>query len=120
MKILLISVENTLVCFGVRMISAVLKREGYDVQILFIPKEFGQLETEQELNDISAWVADKKPDLIGFSLMSSHWRRALSIHGAIRKTCKTPIIWGGIHPTLAPEECLDYADMVCIDRKSVV
>lgn len=114
MKILLISVENTLVCFGVRMISAVLKREGYDVQILFIPKEFDQLESERELMDISEWVVEKKPDLIGFSLMSSHWRRAVSIHEAIRKICKAPVIWGGIHPTLAPEECLDYADMVCI------
>jgi radical SAM superfamily enzyme YgiQ (UPF0313 family) len=23
-------------------------------------------------------------------------------------------LWGGIHPTIKPEECLDYADMVCI------
>jgi len=25
-----------------------------------------------------------------------------------------PVIWGGIHPTVRPEECLKYADMVCI------
>lgn len=114
MKILLISVENTLVCFGARMISAVLKQEGYDVQILFIPREFDDLESEQELRVISEWVAGQAPDLIGISLMSSHWRRVLRIHEAIRRNMEVPIIWGGIHPTLAPEECLEYADMVCV------
>jgi radical SAM superfamily enzyme YgiQ (UPF0313 family) len=24
------------------------------------------------------------------------------------------IVWGGIHPTIRPEESLDHADMVCI------
>ena len=27
---------------------------------------------------------------------------------------EVPVIWGGIHPTIRPEECLNYADMVCI------
>lgn len=27
---------------------------------------------------------------------------------------KTPIIWGGIHPTIRPDECFEYADMVCV------
>ncbi len=114
MKILLISFENTLVCFGVRMISAVLKRAGYETHILFLPREFNDLETDSDVMDIAQWVEDLKPDLIGISLMSSHLKRVLPVHQAIRKNRDIPIIWGGIHPTIRPEECLQYTDFVCV------
>lgn len=29
------------------------------------------------------------------------------------KKMKIPIIWGGVHPIIAPEECLKHVDMVC-------
>ena len=32
----------------------------------------------------------------------------------IKKNTKIPIIMGGIHPTVKPEECLEYADYVCV------
>ncbi len=114
MKIVLISVENTLVCFGIRMISAVLKQDGHNVQTLFVPREFNDLESEKDLAAIAEWVAGQRPDLIGISLMSSHWRRVAAIHKAVKKAAPVPIIWGGIHPTLAPEECMEHADMVCV------
>ena len=114
MKVLLISVENTLVCFGIRMISAMLKRAGYDTHVLFLPREFNDLETPPELTAIADWVAALAPDLIGISLMSSHWRRVVALHEAIRARNDVPVIWGGIHPTISPDECLAYADMVCI------
>jgi radical SAM superfamily enzyme YgiQ (UPF0313 family) len=114
MKTLLISTENTLVCFGVRMISAVLKQAGHPVEILFLPREFNQLESQDEVDRIAYWIARNDPDLVAFSLMSSHMVRTIKLHEAVRKHVKKPIIWGGIHPTLQPEECLEYADMVCL------
>lgn len=114
MKIVLISVENTLVCFGIRMISAVLKQSGHDVRILFVPREFNHIESSEEIEKICGWIKAQEPDLLGVSLMSSHWRRVTAMHPAIRSACDCPIIWGGIHPTLSPEECLKYADLVCV------
>jgi len=114
MKVLLISAENTLVCFGIRMISAVLKEAGHDVSILFLPREYNDLENKKDLLEIAEWVKNENPDLIAFSLMSSHWRRVLEIHKSIRKLLPVPIIWGGIHPTISPEECIAYADMICV------
>ncbi|MBN1356881.1 cobalamin-dependent protein [bacterium] len=114
MKTLLISTENTLVCFGVRMVSAILKHAGHRVDILFLPGEFNQVETREETRKIARWIGGFEPDLIGFSLMSSHMVRTVNLHRAIRETVQCPIIWGGIHPTLQPEECLEYADMVCM------
>ncbi|MBN1297168.1 B12-binding domain-containing radical SAM protein [bacterium] len=114
MKVLLISVENTLVCFGVRMISATLKREGWDTHILFLPREFNDIETAEEIDSIAEWVTALAPDIIGISLMSSHWRRAVNLTSAIHRLCRAPVVWGGIHPTIAPDECLEHADIVCV------
>ncbi len=114
MKILLISTENTLVCFGARMISAMLKRNGHSVELLFLPREFDDLESDADITEISRWVADRNADIIGFTLMSSHLRRTLRIHNAVRELIRAPIIWGGIHPTLRPEECIQFADAVCV------
>ncbi len=39
MQILLISVYESVVAYGLRCISAVLKREGFPVKLLFLPRE---------------------------------------------------------------------------------
>jgi radical SAM superfamily enzyme YgiQ (UPF0313 family) len=53
-------------------------------------------------------------DLIGIGLSTLHFPRAAQITGHLKKALAAPIIWGGIHPTLNPEECLKHADMVCV------
>ena len=32
----------------------------------------------------------------------------------MKKELTVPVIWGGVHPTIKPLECLQHADMVCI------
>ena len=114
MRILLISLENTLVCFGLRMISSVLKRAGYSTTILFLPREFNNLETDEDLDHLYQWMKKQPADLIGISLMSSHMERVLRIQKVIRKASNAPVIWGGIHPSLQPSECLEHTDIVCV------
>jgi len=48
--------------------------------------------------------------------MSNHFDNAVQITSYLQKSgrCRAPIIWGGVHPTLRPEECLVYADLICI------
>jgi radical SAM superfamily enzyme YgiQ (UPF0313 family) len=46
--------------------------------------------------------------------MSNFWENAIQVTKKIRENCDALVIWGGTHPTIRPEECLDYADMVCI------
>ncbi|MCU0857652.1 MAG: B12-binding domain-containing radical SAM protein [Pontiellaceae bacterium] len=53
-------------------------------------------------------------DLIGISLTSNYVDHAICITQHLRRSSNAPIIWGGIHPTLRPEECLKHADLVCI------
>jgi anaerobic magnesium-protoporphyrin IX monomethyl ester cyclase len=46
--------------------------------------------------------------------MSHYFERSRQITEYLKKTLKVPVIWGGIHPTVRPEESLDYADMALV------
>lgn len=100
--------------FGVRHISAYLKSKNESCKILFLSKKHGEEETAGELAEIEKFVHRLKPDLIGVSLMSNHYLRAKKITEDIRRYYKNPIVWGGIHPTIKPIECLEHADIVFV------
>lgn len=107
--------------FGVRTISSVLKKAGFATKIIFLPGGIERLRfdghyvyrySEKTLGQISELCRDT--DLIGFSFMSQYFDRAAQVTGHMKKNGSQPIIWGGIHPTYRPEQCLDYCDIVCI------
>ena len=53
--------------------------------------------------------------MIGISLMTNQFIQAAAITEFLKaKNGKTPIVWGGVHPTVQPESCLPYADILCI------
>ena len=53
-------------------------------------------------------------DLVGISLMTYNAPRAYEIADRFRVEKKKPVILGGYHPTLMPEEAIQHADSVCI------
>lgn len=119
MKITLISPYPDITSFGVRTISAFLKENGHDVQLIFLPDPHGdELEGITERYEVSV-LADvvslcQHSELVGISLMTNFFDGAVQITAVLKKRLKTPILWGGIHPTVRPDECLDHADIVCI------
>jgi len=126
MKIALVSTSPDIQCFGIRTISACLKKDGHDVDLIFLQKS-GNIETERkwmEENKKTKQFADKtmddlveltkESDLVGITLMSNNWDDATQITKKIKENYNIPVAWGGIHPTIRPDECLDHADMVCI------
>jgi radical SAM superfamily enzyme YgiQ (UPF0313 family) len=72
------------------------------------------LPTEKEYELLTELLLKLKPDIIGISLRSSFFRIATTATIKIREKLSVPIIWGGTHPTIAPEECIQIADIVCI------
>jgi radical SAM superfamily enzyme YgiQ (UPF0313 family) len=70
--------------------------------------------TEKDINTLLDEIEDHKPALIGMSLQSSHFQIAKRLTKAIKAKFKVPIIWGGSHPTIDPENCIKYTDMLCI------
>ncbi len=112
MKISLISVVPSIHDYGMRTISACLKNAGHDIKLIFLLKEFHKKYSETTMNDLVKLT--KGSDLAGISLMTNFWDHAIQVTQKLKNNYDFPILWGGIHPTIRPQECLDYADMVCV------
>lgn len=112
MKVTLISPYSVLYVFGLRTLSARLKQEGHTVDLLFLPRYFLERYGDRVLNKVVRLA--KGSDLIGISLMTNFFDNVVQITQKLKGSLNIPVLWGGIHPTIRPEECLDYADMVCI------
>ena len=53
-------------------------------------------------------------DLVGISFMTFNAPRAYELAGIFRKQYGKPVIFGGFHPSLLPEEAIGHADAVCL------
>lgn len=91
------------------LISAVLKKEGHEVQLL--DSTFG-LKDEQIVQNINTF----QPQLIAMTAASNDFYYAKYIAQLIKKIAPIPIIVGGFHATIAPYDFIKYDcfDMVCI------
>ncbi len=121
MKIGLIAPYSDIAALGLRSISACLKREGFDSRMVFLPFPFPEIEYVSDftfqyspriLDQVKDLMSDR--DIIGVSLMTNYFERAVELTRFLKKNSEAPVIWGGIHPTIRPEECLEEADMVCL------
>jgi radical SAM superfamily enzyme YgiQ (UPF0313 family) len=55
------------------------------------------------------------PDILGFSTMSFHTPLTIRLSKMVRERHPGLMqVWGGIHATMNPEACLEYADAVCV------
>ncbi len=104
--------------FGTRALSAYLKRAGHRVRVVFLPggvEQFRAGERYQYDPRVLAQVTDlcQGSDLVGLSFMSNYLDRVMQISRAVKKAVDAPFIVGGIHPTVQPLACLDFADLVC-------
>jgi anaerobic magnesium-protoporphyrin IX monomethyl ester cyclase len=111
--------------FGARSLSSFLKKRGHTVQVItlsIIPDTYRNrdgflyaknYEYSNRIINQTIEVASKS-DLIGISFMTQYFNCAVQLTKAIKKRFSIPIIWGGVHPTVRPDECLEYADIVCI------
>lgn len=91
---------------GVMSIAGMLKANGHDVDLILIdehPKKYLEL------------IDQYDPQLIGLSFMTGNRNWAFSMARELKRKFNIPIIFGGVHPTLFPEDIdFNYVDYVCI------
>jgi anaerobic magnesium-protoporphyrin IX monomethyl ester cyclase len=94
--------------YGIMTISALLKERGHQSEILF-----GSVE------EIIKTVHSYKPDCIAFSCMTVQWKWAKGIISALKQSgITTPIVVGGIHTTMYPEDAISHpdVDVICLNE----
>lgn len=116
MRIALVSTFVQPIALGLRYVSAALKVAGQDVEVFFMCSRRPTANAdfpEAALQTLAERC--QSADLIGLSLMTISFRRAIALTEYLRRTgVKAPIVWGGTHPTVAPKESLGIADAICI------
>lgn len=112
MKVILISPYSEIQSIGIRTLSACLKIEGCDVLLVFLPRNFMDRYEDETLDEVVN--ISKGAGLIGISVLTNYFDNVVQLTQRLKKDLNVPILWGGIHATIRPAECLNYADMVCI------
>lgn len=120
LKVALISPYSDIFSPGVRSISAYLRASGVETRLIFMPnlrvkrviEEFLEPYSPELLSGVEQLCRDA--DVIGISLMTNLFRRAVELTSHLKAKLDLPVVWGGIHPTIRPEECLEHADIVVV------
>ncbi len=93
---------------GIGSISAVLKQAGHRTRLLYL----WQLEGDA----LDGCIREFKPDLVALSLTSGFFQFGCAVAKQIQERHRLPVILGGIHPTLKPEESIaaDGVFAICV------
>ena len=85
--------------YGLGIISAVLKQHGHEVKYVscykFNPKKIARI------------IIDYQPNLVGISVASNQFSLAEEITNFIDEVYKIPVVLGGVHATVRPEETIN-------------
>lgn len=96
------------ISLGVAYLSAALKKAGHTTKLL-CPWKFNT-------GEISNKIEKFKPEIVAFSTVSDQFELAKKIISFIHNKYSLPIVLGGTHPTVAPEECINVEGIrgICI------
>jgi len=110
---------------GIESLSAMLQTHGHETYLAFDASLFND-QFHFHYKNLSKLFSVKKrlireiievaPDLVGFSVFTNELSWALEVASAIKNELDVPIIFGGIHPTSAPDTTIAYdvVDYICI------
>jgi radical SAM superfamily enzyme YgiQ (UPF0313 family) len=87
---------------GLAALSATLKQAGHTASLLHVT----QPPTRE---DFAARLTATHPDVIGFSVRTSAFPSVSEWTGWAKDAVHAPIVWGGYHASLAPEQCMTVA-----------
>jgi len=103
---------------AVRLLAAIARKQGHRVLEIyfkdwqnnnFIPP------TDREKQNLIKLLRDNNVELVGISLRSSPYNKvATELTRYVKENLGLPVLWGGTHPILCPDECIQEADYVCV------
>jgi len=95
-------------CQGIAQLSSCLKQAGHTTSLVHLYQEIDQ-------SSFIELVGAHAPDMVAFSSISNLFPQIKKLAAWIKDCFDVPIIYGGPHPTLAPQECIETGlfDMIC-------
>ncbi|MCG6894236.1 MAG: B12-binding domain-containing radical SAM protein [Desulfobacteraceae bacterium] len=103
--------------FPIRILHAQLEAmKGVDLHTVFFKNHLTnaiQQQTDAEERLFGETMEALQPDLVGMSVYSPYVACARRLTEIVRNRTRALVLWGGIHPTLSPESCMEEADIIC-------
>lgn len=115
-KVVLVSlygIENR----GVRYIAASLKDAGFHPVLVLLKRWVNndiEPPTDAEYRLVVELIAEQAPVLVGFGFGAPYLGVVSEVTRRLGERCDVPVLWGGVHPTVCPDECITEADYVCV------
>lgn len=96
--------------FGIMYVADALIKAGFGVRLFH--------ETETFLEEFVREVERARPLFVGFSTITGPQLRPVIAASKRVKALGIPVVWGGVHATIMPEECLReaYVDYVVVNE----
>ena len=121
----IVFVHNGYESLGIEYLSASLRAAGHETALVIDPCLFDEAGFwhSPALARIFSYreavlrrVKALKPDLVGFSVFTDTWPWALDLAREIKKRTGAMTVFGGIHPSSAPEAVLaeEAVDFICL------
>ena len=105
-------VENN----AVRILAATLRRGGHHVTEIYFKDWISNNLTpasDIELENLIKVIRREQLNVVCISIRASAYsQQAKTLAEAIHDALDLPVLFGGMHPTMAPDDCLESADMV--------
>lgn len=108
MKVILVSLLDHIAAMSLRILSSFLKKNEHETYMVFFPANV----TIRNKQEFAKLIEKLSPDVVGFTVFTDYLDKAVELTQLIKETSKTLVVWGGPHPSILPEACLEYADIV--------
>jgi anaerobic magnesium-protoporphyrin IX monomethyl ester cyclase len=94
---------------GVAYLSGHLKQHGCETDLM-------DFTWTNNINSCIKKIRQSKPDIIGFTLTTMDFDFCVKVANEVKNNFDIPIVFGGVHPTMAPEETINKKsiDIVCV------
>ncbi len=122
MKIAFVHLEDENI--GIEYLSALLKREGHEVRLFLEPRLFKDAIVRIKLlerlfsfeNGVIEDVKEFNPDIVCFSSFTDQFQELCILAKKIKDSVAVPVVFGGIHPTIVPEEVIkkEFIDFLVV------
>jgi len=104
--------------FPVRIMHPILKEiDGIETHAIFFndyAENMFNLPTHQEEKLFVDIITKLNPKLVGFSVLSPYAPIAKRLTKLVKDNSSSLVIWGGVHPTIFPENCINETDILCV------
>ena len=81
--------------------------KNYDANVFSLPSP-----TEEEA--FVDTIKQLKPGIVGISVLSPYVEIAKRLTSLIKKNSSALVVWGGVGPTISPEEYIKETDVICV------